>query len=193
MKFAYLLFIALFGIVARGTGQEITINEFRIHVNPEDFRMADEGMYLMTESFGEIALNNLRFDEKGYYSACHISSMCKNCMKEFEVYPNTCDQCGSKELDIIAIPQEEDNGYLTVQAALCAFLNNFSIWKGETLICGEITIEAEADSDGNTSVSGSIGDSSNDGSSSWEVTGKGNRDEEGNISGSISVSATFTF
>ena len=122
----------IFAFFNSGFAQQNRVNTFRINLSPEKLLLHEDGIFLKVGSFGNISLSNLQFDERGYYTTCCLTSACRHCYKQFENCPNTCDHCGSEELDVI---EATKNHFPTIQFILHAALKSASL-NEEIIPCG---------------------------------------------------------
>ncbi|NGX46866.1 MAG: hypothetical protein K1000chlam3_00233 [Chlamydiae bacterium] len=182
MRYAFFFLVAVVSFLGKGIADEKLDNEFRVNLNPEKLSIREDGIFLITESYGEVALSNLQIDERGYYTICQIAYICTNCQNQYEQHPDTCDCCGSQEMDFVGIGKENADEYLTIQAMLATFLNNYSIWEGKILLCGTAVLQGDVDSDGNKSISLRIEDTNDDKDITYGAGGSIKQDEDGEVS-----------
>lgn len=153
MRSAILMCIACISFLSKGISNEKLISDIRVNLKSENLLASEEGIFLITDEFGLVALNNLQFDERGCYTICHIAYICTNCMNQLTPDSSGCDVCGSEEIDAIGVGENGDNKYLTAQAILTAFLVDPSQWEGKIQFCGHFKGKAGVDDEGTKSVS----------------------------------------
>ena len=186
MRFAIFIFIACTSVFSRGIAENSLISDIRVNLNQEKLRICEDGIFLMTDAFGVVALNNLQIDERGYYTICPISRVCANCKKQLEIDSNECDYCGSQDVDSIGMGENKCDDYLTTQAILCAFLNDPSQWEGKIFFCGSMRAKGVIDDEGNQSVSIEL-EKNKGGKVNGGVTGTIKKDKDGKTTASAEV------
>lgn len=54
-------------LLNKGFSGEKLIDEFRVNLHPERLVLDKNGIFLISNDFGKVALNNLQVDERGLY------------------------------------------------------------------------------------------------------------------------------
>ncbi len=190
MRYAFFILIGVVSFLVNGNAEEKLTTEFRVNLHPEKLSIQEDGIFLMTESYGEVALSNVQFDKRGYYTICQIAYICTNCQKQFEQYPDIYDCCESQELNFIGMGRGNADEYLTIQAMLAIFLNHSNIMN-EILLCKNIVkFDGSADTDGNWDLSSTYEWENEDKDISCKLqAGVENKDGEtsGKIEGTIQI------
>jgi len=189
MRSAILVFIACLSLFNKGITNEKIISDIRVNLKSENLATTEEGIFLITDEFGLIALNNLQFDERGYYTICQIAYICTNCRNQLTQDSIGCAICGSEEIESIGVGESCDNKYLTAQAILTAFLVDPSQWEGKIQLCGHFKGNAGVDDEGTKSVSIQVTETdSNDVDYSATIKAE---EKDGQTTGSVEVEVSY--
>lgn len=191
MRFIFFIFVAICSVFCKGISEEKWTNEFRVNLDIDKLLISQDGIFLMTDNFGAVALNDLQFDDRGYFTLCQISYVCANCRREFEHDSKICGACGSE--DIVFVEVGECNEYLTAQAILCAFLQNPSLWEDKILVAGQLEVKGGADNKGNQSLTVEVTETTNNGNCSYGGSCSVVKDSDGNTTAKAEATLVIKF
>ena len=194
MRFVFFILITIVSFLSEGFGEEKPFNEFIIRIAPEQLELRENGMFLSTNAFSEVSLDNLHFDREGYFTTFQFAFICTDCQKQFDIHPLICYKCESIKFELISLNRNEDGSLYALQSMFLSILNNFSIYN-EGMLCykGSVSVGGNTDTDGNKAVDVKIQGESENGSFSWEGSGTIEKDPEGNTNGKAEARVIWNF